>query len=59
LTNGEVRLASLLKIGLTNGEIASIMNITTKSLEKNRSRLRKKLGLSSSDNMEKYIQSIK
>jgi len=58
LTKGEIRLAALLKINLTNKEIASILNITTKGLEKSRSRLRKKLHLNSEDKMETYIFTI-
>lgn len=58
LSTTEIRLAALLRIGLSNKEIANILHITAKGIEKSRSRLRKKLNLSTEDNMELYILSI-
>jgi FixJ family two-component response regulator len=58
LTTGEIRLAALLKINLSNKEIASILNISPKGLEKSRSRLRKKINLDKADSMESYILAI-
>ena len=58
LTKSEVRLAALLKINLTNKEIAGILNISPKGIEKSRSRLRKKLHLNPGDKMEAYILAI-
>jgi len=55
LTSNQTMLAGFLKIGLTNKEIASILCITAKGLEKSRSRLRKKLNLAPTDNMEKFL----
>ena len=51
LTENEKKLANLLRQGFSSKYIASLMNITPKSVEINRYRLRSKLGLSRSDNL--------
>lgn len=58
LTEGERKLANLLRQGFSSKYIASLMNITPKSVEISRSRLRTKLGLRRSDNLVQYIKSI-
>lgn len=58
LTEGERKLANLLRQGFSSKYIASLMNITPKSVEISRSRLRTKLGLKRSDNLVQYIKSI-
>ena len=58
LTEGERKLANLLRQGFSSKYIASLMNITPKSVEINRSRLRATLGLQRSDNLIKFIKSI-
>lgn len=58
LTEGERKLANLLRQGFSSKYIASLMNITPKSVEINRSRLRAKLGLQRSDNLIRFIKSI-
>ena len=58
LTENEKKLANLLRQGFSSKYIASLMNITPKSVEINRYRLRSKLGLSRSDNLIKFIKSI-
>jgi len=58
LTESEKKLANLLRQGFSCKQIASIMNITPKSAEINRYRLRAKLGLKRSDNLINYIKSI-
>jgi len=45
LTESDKRLIALIKLGLSSKEIASLSNITPKSVEMNRYRLRKKLNL--------------
>ncbi len=42
MTENEKRLTSLLRLNLSSKEIASILNISPKSVEMNRYRLRKK-----------------
>lgn len=58
LTLQEKRLATLLRLGFSSKYIASLMNITPKSVEISRYRLRQKLGLSKGDNLVNYIKSI-
>ena len=58
LTENERKLANLLRQGFSSKYIASLMNITPKSVEINRYRLRAKLGLDRSDNLITFIKSI-
>ena len=58
LTEGDRKLANLLRQGFSSKYIASLMNITPKSVEIGRYRLRNKLGLSRSDNLVLFIKSI-
>jgi len=58
LTRQEKRLATLLRLGFSSKYIASLMNITTKSVEIGRYRLRGKLGLGKGDNLVQFIKSI-
>ncbi len=58
LTRQERRLATLLRLGFSSKYIASLMNITTKSVEIGRYRLRGKLGLGKGDNLVQFIKSI-
>ena len=58
LTENERKLANLLRQGFSSKYIASLMNITPKSVEINRYRLRCKLGLQRSDNLIKFIRAI-
>jgi DNA-directed RNA polymerase specialized sigma24 family protein len=58
LTQQEKRLATLLRLGFSSKYIATLMNITPKSVEIGRYRLRQKLGLSKGDNLVNFIKSI-
>lgn len=58
LTENEKKLANLLRQGFSSKYIASLMNITPKSVEINRYRLRAKLGLERGENLIKFIKSI-
>ena len=58
LTIAEKRLCCYLKMGLSSKEIAPIFSISPKSVEMNRYRLRKKLGLEREDNLAEYLQGI-
>ena len=58
LTEAERKLANLLRQGFSSKYIASLMNITPKSVEISRYRLRIKLGLERSDNLIQFIKSI-
>lgn len=58
LTQQERRLATLLRLGFSSKYIATLMNITPKSVEISRYRLRQKLGLGKGDNLVNFIKSI-
>ena len=58
LTQQEKRLATLLRLGFSSKYIATLMNITSKSVEISRYRLRQKLGLKKGDNLVNFIKSI-
>jgi DNA-binding NarL/FixJ family response regulator len=54
LTPQERRLATLLRLGFSSKYIATLMNITVKSVEISRYRLRQKLGLGKGDNLVNF-----
>ncbi len=58
LTNSEERLAALIRMDLSSKEIASVLNISVKSVEMNRYRLRKKMQLGAKVNLAKFIDGI-
>ena len=58
LTQGEKHLASLLRVNLSTKEIAMLTGNTPKTINMNRYRLRKSLGLSGEADLVEYIQSI-
>jgi phosphate/sulfate permease len=58
LTDNEKRLAMLLRLNFASKEIATLMNITTKSVEIARYRLRKKLKLMERENLIEFLKSI-
>ena len=55
LTPQEIKLCSYLRLNLTTKEIANLMNISVRGVEISRYRLRKKLGLSRSANLQEHI----
>ncbi|MFA6713474.1 MAG: hypothetical protein WCR82_06310 [Bacteroidales bacterium] len=58
LTVQEKRLATLLRLGFSTKEISTLMNISVKSGEISRYRLRKKLNLSREDNLIRFIKTL-
>ena len=58
LTNSERRLAALLRLDLSSKEIANLLNISTKSVEMNRYRLRKKIQIGKDVNLCEFICEI-
>lgn len=58
LTTSEKRLASLIKIKLTNREIASILNIESSSVKIAKYRLKRKLNLSEEENINTFFQNF-
>lgn len=55
LTPGDLRLAAYLKMNLTSKEIAPLLNISIRSVENKRYRLRKKLNLAEEDNLTEFM----
>ncbi|MCB9282900.1 MAG: hypothetical protein H6563_02410 [Lewinellaceae bacterium] len=58
LSPNEIRLSCLLRINMTNREIASIQNISLSAVEKSKYRLKKKLGLKKEADLNSYILSL-
>ncbi len=58
MTDNEKRLASLLRLNLSSKEIASILNISPKSVEMNRYRLRKKLKIDPKVPLSDFIRNF-
>ena len=56
ITQNDLRLSALLKLGLTSKEIANILNLEPRSVDMSRHRLRKKMNLSNEVNLTEYIQ---
>ncbi len=56
LTIMEKRLAGLVKMNLTNSEIASVLNIESKSVKMAKYRLKKKLGLDDEQDIFQFLQ---
>lgn len=58
LTNNDLRLCACLKLNLETKEIASLMNLSVRAVENSRYRLRKKLNLNPSQNLNEFFLSI-
>lgn len=54
----ELRLSVLIKVGLSNSQIAGTLGISPGSVAKSKYRLKQKLGLDSNQNLETFIQSL-
>jgi DNA-binding CsgD family transcriptional regulator len=58
LSSNDIKLSAYLKLNLSSKEIASLMNISIRSVEQSRWRLRKNLNLSKESSLVNYIQSF-
>ncbi len=58
LTNNDRRICAYLKMGLSSKQISNLQNITVASIEVQRSRIRKKLNLSSEENLSSFIMNL-
>lgn len=58
VSKSELRICAYIKINMANTEMASLLNISHKSLITSRYRIRKKLNLDSTQDLDKYIQSL-
>lgn len=57
LSKTEVRVCSYIKIGMPSTEICGMLNINQESLNKTRYRIRRKLNLEKSENLDLFVQS--
>ena len=58
LTQNDIRLATLLKLNMTNKEISSILNITYQSVRNAQHRLKTKLGLDNHTELRDFINTL-
>ena len=58
ITPTEIEICQMLRLGLSNKEIADLLCVAPESMRVSRSRLRKKLGLESPDNLQTYLCSL-
>ena len=58
LTPADLRLCAYLKMGLSSKDIAPLMNISFRSVEMSRYRLRKKLGLDRAVNLTEFLSNF-
>jgi len=58
LTPGDLKLAAYLRLNLSTKEIAPLLNLSVRSVENKRYRLRKKMGLGEEDNLTEYVLSV-
>lgn len=59
LTRGEKRMSAFILMGLNTSEIADINNRSPRTVESVKYQLKKKLGLSPEDSLEKYLNSLR
>ena len=55
ITSDEVRLCAYLRINLTSKEISQMLYILPTSVNKRRTRLRKKMGLSQNEDLHQFL----
>ena len=58
LSRTDIKLCSYLKLNLSSKEIAALMNISERSVESSRYRLRKKLGMASGQSFAEFFASL-
>ena len=58
LTRGDIRLATLMRLNMSNKEIASILNITHQSARNAQNRLRNKLGVASGQKLRDFLNNL-
>lgn len=58
LTLTEIKIAAYVRMNLTTKEITEFMHKTTRAVENDRYRLRKKMGLSTNDSLQQYLMKL-
>jgi len=59
LTSNDIRMCSLIRMNLSNKEIASLCNISSRGVEQSKYRLKKRLGLDKDENLSRFISLYK
>lgn len=58
ITSNEVRLCCFIRMGMSNSEIATVLNITVNGVEQSKYRLKRKLALEKEASLNEYIRSL-
>ncbi|MBL4663882.1 MAG: hypothetical protein JKY22_10120, partial [Flavobacteriaceae bacterium] len=58
ISQGDLKLATLIKLNLSNPEISSILGISSESVRKNRYRFRKKLNFTTDESLLEFISEL-
>jgi hypothetical protein len=58
VTESDIRLLTLVKLGLSNREMANMLGVTTEAIKKSRQRLRKKINLPEHLSLEEVVITI-
>ncbi len=58
LTTNDIRLATLIRLNMTNKEIASILNINHQSVKNAQYRLKSKLALQKNENLKSFLETL-
>jgi len=58
LSNNEIRHCTFVKLGMTNKEVAELLNLSSKTIEVARYRIKKKLDLGRDESLHDFIQKI-
>ena len=58
LTENNLRICAYFKMGMSNKQVAAILNISVETVKNGRYRLKKKLGLGEGDNLDNFIRNI-
>jgi ligand-binding sensor domain-containing protein/DNA-binding CsgD family transcriptional regulator len=58
ITNNDLRLCCFIRMGMSNAEIATILNITVNGVEQSKYRLKRKMGLEKDASLNDYIRTI-
>ena len=58
LTPGDIKFCGLIRAGLTNNDITSILHIAPESIRQKRYRLKKKLNLYTEESLDSYLQQL-
>lgn len=58
ITNNDVRLCCFIRMGMSNAEVATILNITVNGVEQSKYRLKRKMGLEKEVSLNDYIKAL-